>query len=256
MNTTCKNCNLSFRGNFCYNCGQSANTKEITPKYVLHDLQTTVLQFDKGLFFTLKELFTRPGHTIREFIEGKRIKHFRPIAFLVLLGSIYGLLLLMQTPSSQDIFTENADSQRVVKIANRIINWFTSNYAFIFLITLPLSSLASYLAFKKQGYNFFQHIVLNCYLSGARIFISILFIPFSILFGWDEGNLFSVPNILGAGFTIWALIQFFNKITFKKKIWNVILFYLLLGVIYTVIILLLLISIILLAALFGDITLQ
>ncbi|QOG00887.1 DUF3667 domain-containing protein [Flavobacterium sp. MDT1-60] len=37
-------------------------------------------------------MFTRPGHSIREFIEGKRVKHFKPLWLVAVLGALYGFL--------------------------------------------------------------------------------------------------------------------------------------------------------------------
>ncbi len=34
-------------------------------------------------------MFTRPGHTIREYIEGKSVKHFEPIALLLTVATFY-----------------------------------------------------------------------------------------------------------------------------------------------------------------------
>ena len=36
-----------------------------------------------------KQLFTRPGHAIREFIEGKRIKHLKPISLVIVLALVF-----------------------------------------------------------------------------------------------------------------------------------------------------------------------
>jgi hypothetical protein len=40
-----------------------------------HDVQHGLFHFDKGMYYSAKELYWRPGHSIREFIEGKRVSH-------------------------------------------------------------------------------------------------------------------------------------------------------------------------------------
>src|ERR1035437_8773131 len=92
MTTNCQNCNAVLHGKYCSNCGQSSEIHKIDIHYLSHDIQYGLLHFDKGILFTTKELFTRPGNSIREFLEGKRAKHFQPISLVLVLAGIYGLL--------------------------------------------------------------------------------------------------------------------------------------------------------------------
>ena len=41
--------------------------KRIDGKYIWDEIRS-VLNFDKGIFYTIKELFIRPGDTVREFL--------------------------------------------------------------------------------------------------------------------------------------------------------------------------------------------
>ena len=93
MTTTCKNCNQSFEGHFCNNCGQSAKTHQINFQFLWHDIQHGLFHFDNGILYTSKQLFTRPGNTIREFIEGKQVRHFKPFSLVIVLATVYGLLI-------------------------------------------------------------------------------------------------------------------------------------------------------------------
>ena len=92
MQIICKNCGHIYSGQFCNNCGQPSDTHKLNLHFIWHDLQHAFLHFDKGVLFTAKELFTRPGNSIREFIEGKRVKHFKPISLVIILATLYGVL--------------------------------------------------------------------------------------------------------------------------------------------------------------------
>ncbi|TAE09305.1 MAG: hypothetical protein EAY72_12660 [Bacteroidetes bacterium] len=53
----CKNCSRQYNGNFCYHCGQPANTKAIDWHYIVHDVPHSVLHIDKGFFTHLYSYF-------------------------------------------------------------------------------------------------------------------------------------------------------------------------------------------------------
>lgn len=84
----CLNCNNQIQNNFCSVCGQKLSTHRYSLQhFFVHDLVHGVFHVDKGFLFTIKELFTRPGHSMREFIEGKRANHFNYFSLvLIILG--------------------------------------------------------------------------------------------------------------------------------------------------------------------------
>lgn len=53
----CKNCSFSFEGNYCSNCGQTAKTERISFKFLWEDIQHGILHYDKGIVYTVKQLF-------------------------------------------------------------------------------------------------------------------------------------------------------------------------------------------------------
>lgn len=89
----CKNCSLNFEGNYCPQCGQSAHEHRIDAKYILHDVPHSIFHVDQGFFYTLKSMFTRPGAMVQDFLEGKRVKYFRPLAYVVIMSAICTLLV-------------------------------------------------------------------------------------------------------------------------------------------------------------------
>jgi hypothetical protein len=68
----CLNCNNTIDKNFCNICGQKTSTHRFSIKHILDaGILNGIFMINKGFFFTIKELFTRPGHSIREYINGK-----------------------------------------------------------------------------------------------------------------------------------------------------------------------------------------
>lgn len=183
-----------------------------------HDIQHGLFHFDKGVFYTSKQLFTRPGHTIREFIEGKRIKHFRPLSLVIILATIYGLLYHYFNINLVTEISGNAAKQRVS--FDKINEWLANHFAWATLLTIPFSAIGSYLVFKKQGYNFIEHLVLNAFLASQRLLVHILTFPV-IYFNQGTENLPTIAamiTLLDIVLIFWGYSQFFNKLSKGKAL--------------------------------------
>tara|TARA_R110000823_G_scaffold13280_18_gene43993 strand:+ start:120 stop:482 length:363 start_codon:yes stop_codon:yes gene_type:complete len=84
----CKTCNIEINGNYCSKCGQPIALKRIDRSYILGEIGS-VLNFDKGIFYTIRELLLRPGTTIKEFISNDRNKLVKPLIFIITSSLIY-----------------------------------------------------------------------------------------------------------------------------------------------------------------------
>jgi len=184
----CKNCNNNFKGNFCNSCGQDSHTHKINFHYVIHEIQHSIFHVDGGIFYTIKELFKRPGNSIREYINGKRVKHFKPITYVIILSIIYSFLehKINKNPFIEDGLRgilEGIKKGRDFSDRDfKIFEWLIHNYSYSALLLIPIFSLASFLSFKKSNFNYFEHLVLNTFLFGQITLIFILTIPLSIVF--------------------------------------------------------------------------
>lgn len=224
----CKNCNQDYEGKYCNNCGQKANAKRLDFGYLRDEVVTSIFQLERGMLFTMKELVTRPGHSIRAFIEGKRKNHFKPLAFLLVAGTLYVISnKIVGNTTVVDQFIEGFKEGGQVlpdspeeKIFNGIIDY----QVYVILIAMLIYSVASYLAFIKSGYNFIEHLVLNFYISGQQFFIYTIF---SFFIFEDESIFILIPFLLAFLFNAWTFIQFFKDKGFLKKIGLVLLTYIL-----------------------------
>jgi hypothetical protein len=247
---TCKNCNNTFEGKFCNQCGQPAATHAMNFHFLIHDVQHGLLHLDKGFVFTIKELFKRPGHAIREYIEGKRINHFKPISLILVLAGTYGLLshfFHIDILGEGDVHFNG--KQKGVDEARRIYSemseWASGHYAFVSLVTLPIFAFGTFIAFRKQGYNLVEHLVLNAYLASQRLLLHILFFP-AILFYNGTTSQKSVNDLLGLLITIitfWTMFQFFNQLKKWSVFWRTALGFFISWVIYIGIALIILVNV-------------
>lgn len=228
--STCKNCTTEYSGNFCSNCGQSADTHPINFHYLWHDIQHGIFHFDKGLFFTIKELFKRPGETIREFIDGKRVSHFKPIAMVFLLGSIYGLLYHYFDIDTSGDLPKDMDNESAL-LLNNINNWISSHYALSTILMIPFASIASYWAFYSKEYNLVEHLILNSFITGQKLVVSFLLFPFVYMTSKTPAifNVLGITMLIDFLLTAWTYNQFFNTqsriVNFFKTILSFIIFY-------------------------------
>ena len=202
----CKNCDHTFEGNYCNNCGQTAHTHKINTHYLWHEIQHDIFHVDAGILYTAKELIINPGATIRNFIEGKRVRYFKPVAMIFLLATFYGLLyhyFNIHFPSSES--TEEYD------LIEKLNLWISKHYALATLLLIPVYSLASLLFFRKSGYNYVEHGILNLYMGSVKLILSFLIFPlFYIYNGTNEMlDILVLTGILDLFLNIWIYYSFF-----------------------------------------------
>ncbi|MCU0321668.1 MAG: DUF3667 domain-containing protein [Chitinophagaceae bacterium] len=201
----CKNCNTHFKGNFCPHCGQAATIERIDYHYFIHDIPHSVFHVDKGFFYTLKWMFINPGLAIKEYLEGKRIRHFRPFGFVVILSTICTLLIpwiekaivytLQKTTGNSFIFKQ--------------LFWEKYISLLIFLL-IPILALVTFLTFKNRKYNYWEHFLGNTYLAAL---LNVLLV-FYKLFGLAK-------VFLGLGYSIniaafMFIYMFYYSYAFRK----------------------------------------
>lgn len=218
----------TFEGNFCGNCGQNAKVKKINLKYLMDEIPDSLFQVNRGFLYTVKQLTLRPGHSIQEFLEGKRKPYYKPFAFFLITSTVYFLLpyLLDKNTFIDDLLLGFRDGMKENNVSadSGILDWISKNQNYFILLFLPLFSFASYLAFIKSKYNYFEHLVINMYITGYQM---IIYLIFSFVF-FEENLLITAPLIIGFVYNFWT----FNQLFEDKKIWNKILWLILAYIIF------------------------
>ncbi len=199
----CKNCEHVITGNFCCNCGQTAKIHEIDLKYVLHEIPHSALHIHKGIFFTIISLFKHPGNTILDFINGKRVRHFPPLTFVILMASIYVAIRGLQIYFGFYEVTKANDFVRKHQMA-------------MFLTIIPLFAFFYWLFHRKYPLNFWQILVAQTFLVGQLLLIVI--IPNLLFFAFPEirNMLKDFFFIAGFGNFMLAYYQIYSHYETKK----------------------------------------
>lgn len=214
----CKNCGEIVSGKFCSDCGQKTSIGKITLSRLIRDLSESIFQLNSGLLYTLKELFVQPGKSVHNYLNGKRKKHFKPIAYVLFFCTLYFLISKLNGQNTWlnraiSGFSEGAYSSEMKSEFPILITWFAKNYAYATLFLIPIFSFASYISFYRFKTNYLEHIVLNCYITGNQaIFYSI----FSLLHStFNNESLESFSVIVAMAYSFWVFSRFFtggNKI--------------------------------------------
>lgn len=215
MDHKCLNCNENINRNYCDNCGQKASTHRYSLKHFIeHDFIHGVWHVDTGILFTIKTLFTRPGYSVREYVEGKRVNYFNFVSLLILIMAVSAFLELHTTIKFADLMPK--ESQASVSSFEA----FAAKYPKMFLVvTIPLYSFFSFMWFRKSKLNFTEHMVMNAYRTSAELLIGLLFTVLTLFYRTIPVLTilyFFMVVIAAFGYNIWFYCQFFSKDNYSK----------------------------------------
>lgn len=218
MGNICLNCDRLLSENYCQNCGQISSTHRYSLKHFIeHDVIHGIWHIDKGILFTIKELFTRPGHSVREYLQGKRINLFPFISLLLILLAISSFLTHYTHIKIADLMPDAGTSKATMSYLEK----FSTEYPRLMLvITIPINSLFSIIWFQKAKLNFTEHLVINSYKTAAEMIVGLLF-TFTTIYYTNIKNLtfiyYFFVVIFTYAYTIWFFYQLFSKFEYTKK---------------------------------------
>ena len=200
----CKKCKTVVNQNYCPNCGAPVTLHRINGRYLFKEI-TSVLYFDKGILFTIKELLIRPGHNVRSFIQDDRNRLVKPILFLIICSIFYSI--------AQQIFhfENNYSSNGELEASSTVISiteWMQNNYGFTNILMAIFHAMWVKLLFRKYSYNFFEIIILLSFLMGIGMLIYMLF---GILESTINIRGIYLGGLIGFAYVSWAIGQFFDK---------------------------------------------
>lgn len=215
MDANCQNCKETIKGNFCANCGQKTSVRRYSFKHFIEqDLINGIWNIDNDFFFTIKELFTRPGHSIREFISGKRVKYFNVVTLLLIILAISNFISEYSQVKLSDLIPESS------KETMSVIEGFTKEYPkSTLLLTIPFYSIFSFIWFRKSKLNLTEHFVLNSYKTVAELIIGLAFTTLTVFYTSQKGliTVYSLVSLFSLIYSFWYYKQFFSDYGYSKK---------------------------------------
>ncbi len=152
----CKTCSTSFTGQYCPKCGQRV-IEGFTVSYLWDQFHGEVLEVDRGLWRTVKDLTLRPGHMIRDYLSGKTKIYYSPLKYLLLWVGVFVLLMAAGTYFNKDAFPDfrevfkqpESPANSVQTIAGELMALIFANITLYFLLVIPFLAVGLRIMFRQ-----------------------------------------------------------------------------------------------------------
>ncbi len=202
----CLNCDatLADADRFCPRCAQRTDTARLSLRDVARDLLQNFVNVERGPLAFASALLTRPGGVAREYVEGKRHRHYGPFATLVVL---VGLTALMVNLSGFQVLAHDGLPEAPAHFMQRHFN-------LLLLVQLPLIGGACALLFRGAQLTLAEHAVLAAYTLSVRAVVVAIVAPLSyalsivpgatstygfwvvwyVYFGWAASQFYAGPR--------------------------------------------------------------
>lgn len=168
-------------------------------------LKQSVLDFlnafnvERGLVYTVKMLFKAPGIMINSYLAEWRFRIVNSFRLLVISTAVSLLVLYLVglddfVAGFSDGFNERATDEG--KLSYQAFQTLFFDFYNLFLwISIPCYALVSFLFFRRDGFNYAEHIVAQSfYLSGLNIIYTLLFL---LAFFLTSETVFILALVLG-----------------------------------------------------------
>ena len=211
MTAICKNCTSEITQNFCANCGQSGQLQKIDGKYIINEIQQ-LFNFEKGFFYTAKELLIRPGTSVKEYITENRNKHMKPVTYLILTSLLYSLVAGIFNVNQ--IYNEKEKLMFENSSIGDLQHWVQTNYGYANILMGFFIALCVKLFFRKHHFNRYEIAMLICFIMGQGM----LFLTVEAFFvdALSKSAFIGVMTFISFAYPTWAIGQFFDSSKFSS----------------------------------------
>jgi hypothetical protein len=169
-----------------------------------------VLNFEKGLPFTLWQFAIYPSKAAQEYLFGDRKKFMDPIKFTVLAVAIGTYIIVNYMASENNSFDQLAgiEDEKIKEGLVYLGTLFNDYYNISLFLNIPLYAIMTKLLFKKKALYFAEHIVVNAYLYAVATFSAVFLLAF------PKDRNFIVMNVFGLFifvYLVWAYKKIFEE---------------------------------------------
>lgn len=208
----CSRCGNMFQGDFCSSCGKAKSLRRIDGGYILSEI-ASVFNFDKGLLLTIRELLLRPGMSVKKFILEDRNRLVKPLVFIIICSLVY--TLLQQFFNFEDGYVNYSFEEGTTSTSQRMFDWLTKNYGYANILISLFIALWIKILFRKHPYNFFEILILLCFIIGTSM---LLFSFFGVLDSLTGLPIVDKGMLVGVLYVSWGIGQFFQGNTWLNSL--------------------------------------
>lgn len=229
----CKNCSyeLIAESNYCSHCGAVVVKERISVK----GLFSSVLEafgWDSRFFITLRDLLIRPHLIFSRYLNGTRKRYTNPFTFfaigaalsVLVINFYFDEMLEIAKEASQhqnetfygpinnnaelDASTHSAEfREKVEGFTEKLFVFQFKYYYYVSFLLLPIYTLIAFWVFGKP-YNFGEHLVINAFIQGILLLLSLVLILLAIAFKADA--LFNITILLTVVYYSFAYTLFYK----------------------------------------------
>lgn len=176
---------------------------------------------NRGLLYTIKQLFIAPGESIRGYLGTDRFSLTSPVRYFILLSGIY-LFLYFMFGIIEEIKTINEATTKMIAPEESGFDTSFMDFIYDYLSLLFALALFFYAIFSrwlfKAGYNYVEHLIINSYIVGQGFVVYIFNISIYLLTG--NFVLFSsINSLVFLIYFIYVYVKVFRQPLFKT-IWK------------------------------------
>ena len=187
---------------------------------------------DHGAFYTIKNLFYRPGEMVRSYLYQGRLDFTPPIRLLLVTTT---LVLIAFKYSSVNQFTietlKGPDASLSSSEGSAYIMKMLEDYTNVILwLFIPCMALFSWLFNRKSGYNYAENLVLNTYYT---VFVNIIFLMF-LADKWIDNSILMTIYIILSTFHYMLSLKGMFQVTWIKSFWQTILIFVITLIFYSI----------------------
>jgi hypothetical protein len=202
----CKNCSSSVTEGYCGHCGQPAKLKRIDKHYLTHEF-THLLHVEKGIIYTVRMLLTRPGEAIKTFIHEVRTKLVKPVPFLIFSSVLYTVIAHLF--HADDLYSAEQKAIMNKTTIGAIQNWIQNHYGYANILSGVFYAISIKLFFRKQPFNFYEIVVMLCFIMGMQMILLTVLAFFFPLLGVKYFLL--LVTVVSFVYPVWAIGDFYGR---------------------------------------------
>lgn len=238
----CLSCGTEYEGNFCPTCGQSAKVGRLSVKRILSETLPDIYNLDNRIVRTCVDLFRRPGHMIKDYLDGNRVKYSKPVSLLFVLATVYLVvahICNVETShpfnpdwtfhiNNQDVrfIPEGSFLEKIIKYGWDLY-W---NKAWSTIMTVTLLLIPMKFSFRKtelgKTLNYAEYFFIMIFLNCQTLIIDTFVLFWNLIFDnefikayTDAFVINGSQNVICFVMAIWSLKQLY-KISIRKSFFN------------------------------------